>query len=146
MKNILVAVIIAVLGAACPPMERRSPPQSDTTSTDTAPSAPAAQPAALTPPAPPPGPVATKVGTVEGFLTPESVLHDPVQDIYFVSNINGSPTAEDNNGFISRGRPDGAVENLKFIEGGHGGVTVTAPNRRAIRGSTSSVSGLHGRP
>jgi len=31
-------------------------------------------------------------------------------------NINGSQTAKDNNGFISRVRPDGAVENLKFIE------------------------------
>ena len=142
MKNILVAVIIAVLGAACPPMERRSPPRSDTTSTDTAPSAPAAQPAALTPPAPSPGPVATKVGTVEGFLTPESVLHDPVQDIYFVSNINGSPTAKDNNGFISRVRPDGAVENLKFIEGGHSGVTLNAPKGLAIRGDTLWVADI----
>src|SRR5216117_3130566 len=142
MKNILVAVIIAVLGAACPPMERRSPPQSDTTSTDTAPSAPVAQPAALTPPAPPPGPVATKVGTVEGFLTPESVLHDPAQDIYFVSNINGGPTTKDNNGFISRVRPDGAVENLKFIEGGHGGVTLNAPKGLAIRGDTLWVADI----
>src|SRR5256886_17557863 len=116
MKNILVAVIIAVLGAACPPMERRSPPRSDTTSTDTAPSAPAAQPAALTPPAPPPGPVATKVGTVEGFLTPESVLHDPVQDIYFASNINGSPPAKGKTRFIRRGRPDSGVRDLKVIE------------------------------
>src|SRR5438128_7449309 len=142
MKNILVAVIIAGLGAACPPMERRSPPQSDTTSTDTAPSAPAAQPAALTPPTPSPGPVATKVGTVEGFLTPESVLHDPVQDIYFVSNINGSPTAKDNNGFISRVRPDGAVENLKFIEGGHSGVTLNAPKGLALRGDTLWVADI----
>src|SRR5438034_5250950 len=142
MKNILVAVIIAVLGAACPPIERRSPPQSDTTSTDTAPSAPVAQPAALTPPAPPPGPVATKVGTVEGFLKPESVLHDTVQDIYFVSNINGSPTAKDNNGFISRVKPDGAVENLKFIEGGRTGITLNAPKGLALAGDTLWVADI----
>src|SRR5947208_6419890 len=85
MRGTVLWAAVAVLGAACPPMERRSPPQSDTTLTDTTPSAPVAQPTALTPPAPPPGPGATKVGTVEGFLTPESVLHDPVQDIYFVS-------------------------------------------------------------
>src|SRR5947207_15535652 len=121
MKNILVAVIIAVLGAACPPIERRSPPQSDTTSTDTAPSAPVAQPTALTPPAPPPGPGATKVGTVEGFLTPESVLHDPAQDIYFASNITASPTAKDNKEFISRVRPAAAAETLNFTERGHAG-------------------------
>src|SRR5438552_2929931 len=142
MQNILVTVLIAGLAAACRPMERRSPPRSDTTSTDTAPSAPAAQPAALTPPAPPPGPVATKVGTVEGFLTPESVLHDPAQDIYFVSNINGGPTTKDNNGFISRVRPDGAVENLKFIEGGHGGATLNAPKGLALRGDTLWVADI----
>src|SRR5881397_401963 len=71
-----------------------------------------------------------------------SVLHDPVQDIYFVSNINGSPTAKDNNGFISRVRPDGAVENLKFIEGGHGGVTLNAPKGLAIRGDTLWVADI----
>src|SRR5207245_11640077 len=53
-----------------------------------------------------------------------------------VSNINGSPTAKDNNGFISRVRPDGAVENLKFIEGGHNGVTLNAPKGMALRGDT----------
>ena len=142
MRGTVLWAAVAVLGAACPPMERRSPPQSDTTSTDTAPSAPVAQPTALTPPAPPPGPGATKVGTVEGFLTPESVLHDPAQDIYFVSNINGSPTAKDNNGFISRVRPDGAVENLKFIEGGHGGATLNAPKGLALRGDTLWVADI----
>src|SRR2546425_30459 len=85
---------------------------------------------------------ATKLTVVEGFLTPESVLHDPVQDIYFVSNINGGPTAKDNNGFISRVRPDGAVENLKFIEGGHGGVTLNAPKGLAIRGDTLWVADI----
>jgi len=79
---------------------------------------------------------------VEGFLTPESVLHDPAQDIYFVSNINGGPTAKDNNGFISRVRPDGAVENLKFIEGGHSGVTLNAPKGLAIRGDTLWVADI----
>ncbi len=142
MRGTVLWAAVAVLGAACPPMERRSPPQSDTTLTDTTPSAPVAQPTALTPPAPPPGPGATKVGTVEGFLTPESVLHDPVQDIYFVSNINGSPTAKDNNGFISRVRPDGAVENLKFIEGGHGGATLNAPKGLALRGDTLWVADI----
>ncbi|PYP81996.1 MAG: hypothetical protein DMD25_00425, partial [Gemmatimonadetes bacterium] len=60
----------------------------------------------------------------------------------FVSNINGSPTAKDNNGFISRVRPDGAVENLKFIEGGHGGVTLNAPKGLAIRGDTLWVADI----
>ena len=79
---------------------------------------------------------------MEGFLTPESVLYDPAQDIYFVSNINGGPTAKDNNGFISRVRPDGAVENLKFVEGGHSGVTLNAPKGMALRGDTLWVADI----
>src|SRR6266536_2663058 len=85
---------------------------------------------------------ATKVVAVEGFLTPESVLHDTAQDIYFVSNINGSPTAKDNNGFISRVRPDGAIENLKFIEGGRGAVTLNAPKGLAVQGDTLWVADI----
>jgi len=121
-------------------MERRSAQrQADTSVTDTTPVASVAQP---TPPAPLPSPGATKVGVVEGFLTPESVLYDPAQDIYFVSNINGGPTAKDNNGFISRVRPDGAVENLKFVEGGHSGVTLNAPKGMALRGDTLWVADI----
>src|SRR5881409_4199931 len=142
MRGTVLCVAVAVLGAACPPVERRSPPQSETPTADTMPAAPVAQPTSLTPPAPPPGPGATKVGTVEGFLTPESVLHDPVQDIYFVSNINGSPTAKDNNGFISRVKPDGAVENLKFIEGARNGVTLNAPKGLALQGDTLWVADI----
>jgi sugar lactone lactonase YvrE len=139
MRGTVLCVAVAVLGAACGPMERRTPPQSDTPVADTTPAAPAAQPTS----APlPPGPGATKVAVVEGFLTPESVLRDPAQDIYFVSNINGSPTAKDNNGFISRVRPDGAVENLKFIEGGRSGVTLNAPKGLAIRGDTLWVADI----
>src|SRR3989454_1970347 len=75
-------------------------------------------------------------------LTPESVLHDTVQDIYFVSNIHGSPTAKDNNGFISRVKPDGAVENLKFIEGGRTGITLNAPKGLALAGATLWVADI----
>src|ERR1700694_2616312 len=38
----------------------------------------------------------------QGLQTPESVLWDPQQDVYFISNINGQPLAVDNNGYISR--------------------------------------------
>jgi sugar lactone lactonase YvrE len=143
MKTTLLCLLIAALGAACLQRADRAPPASDTSAvreTTATPSpwtpAPAAAPAAA------PAPGATKLAVVEGFLTPESVLHDPVQDIYFVSNINGGPTAKDNNGFISRVRPDGAVENLKFIEGGHGGVTLNAPKGLAIRGDTLWVADI----
>src|SRR5687768_9580517 len=52
-----------------------------------------------------------------GFATPESVLHDPLSDSYFVSNINGSPLEADDNGFISLLTPEGQVANLKWIDG-----------------------------
>src|SRR5260221_6952330 len=137
MKTKLLCVTLAALGTACQRVDR-TPPASDTPAMgDTT-----ATPAPVAAPAPPPPPAATKVAVVEGFLTPESVLHDPAQDIYFVSNINGSPTAKDNNGFISRAQPDGAVENLKFIEGGHGGGTLHAPKGLAIPGDTMWVAGI----
>ena len=119
-------------------IEKR-PPARPTDSTAAVPAAPSTP--APTPP-PPPAPAATKVLTVEGLLTPESVLHDTVQDIYFVSNINGSPTAKDNNGFISRVKPDGAVENLKFIEGGRTGITLNAPKGLALAGDTLWVADI----
>src|SRR2546425_883543 len=141
MRTTSFCVSLAVLGAACQRVDRPPPASETSVAADTAArAAPAATPVAA--PTPPPSPAATKVAVVEGFLTPESVLHDPVQDIYFVSNINGGPTTKDNNGFISRVRPDGAVENLKFIEGGHNGVTLNAPKGLAIRGDTLWVADI----
>jgi glucose/arabinose dehydrogenase len=77
-----------------------------------------------------------------GLLTPESVLHDEQADVYLVSNINGEPAGRDNNGFIARLRPDGTVEQLKWIEGGVNGVTLNAPKGMAIIGDTLYVSDI----
>src|SRR5436305_7557802 len=141
MKTTLLCVLIAALGAACLQRADRAPPPSDTSAVPNS-TATAAAPAPAAAPTLPPSPGATKLIVVEGFLTPESVLYDPAQDIYFVSNINGGPTAKDNNGFISRVRPDGAVENLKFVEGGHSGVTLNAPKGMALRGDTLWVADI----
>jgi len=132
--SVLYTILAVAVG--CVPVDRK-PPVSNAADTvaDTTPAAPVA-------PAAPASVGAAKVLTVVGFSTPESVLHDSVQDIYFVSNINGSPTAKDNNGFISRVRPDGAVENLKFIEGGRAGVTLNAPKGLAILGDTLWVADI----
>ena len=69
---------------------------------------------------------------VQGFSTPESVLHDDRSDVYLVSNVNGSPTDKDDNGFISRITPEGEIENLKWIDGALGDVTLHAPKGMAI--------------
>lgn len=94
------------------------------------------------PEVPPPPPTASKVGTVDSLQTPESVKWDSVQDVYFVANINGSPVAKDNNGFISRVGPDGSIESLRFIEGGKPGVMLNAPKGMAISGDTLWVTDI----
>ena len=135
MRVTILCAALAVASAACKPIERRSPADSTASVTP-----PPAMPAA--PPSPPPAPAAFKVLAVAGFLAPESVLHDTTQDIYFVSNLNGSPLAKDNNGFISRVKPDGAVENLKFIEGGRNGIVLNAPKGLALAGDTLWVADI----
>jgi hypothetical protein len=110
--------------AACKPVDKGPPPTSEP------------------PPQPAPPPAPTKVAQVLGFSSPESVLHDSLQDVYFVSSINGSGTVRDNNGFISRVKPDGAVENQKFIEGGKNGVTLNAPKGMALSGDTLWVTDI----
>lgn len=139
MRGTVLWAVLATL-AACQRVEN-TPPGSQTPAADTAVKA-LASPQPPPPPPPPPAPVATKVAVVEGFLTPESVKYDSAQDVYFVSNVNGGPLAKDNNGFISRVRPDGAIENLKFIEGAHNGVTLNAPKGLALRGDTLWVADI----
>jgi len=112
--------------AACKPIDKGSSASQDS----------------ATPAPPPPAPTATRVSAVPGFSSPESVLHDSTQDIYFVSNINGSPTVKDGNGFISRVTPEGAVTNLKFIEGGKNGVILNAPKGMALAGDTLWVADI----
>ncbi|MFY0540629.1 SMP-30/gluconolactonase/LRE family protein [Nannocystis pusilla] len=69
---------------------------------------------------------------VGGFSHPESILIDPVDGVYLVSNIGGNPDAVDDNGFISRVLPDGTVEGLQWISGETGDFTLDAPKGMAI--------------
>lgn len=87
-------------------------------------------------------PAPTKVAQVDSLQTPESVFWDQAQDIYFVSNINGNPSAKDGNGFISRVNPDGKIAQLKFITGGENGVTLNAPKGLAVHGDTLWVTDI----
>lgn len=98
--------------------------------------------------APPPDTMGTQaqagVVVVEnaGLETPESVLHDEAADVYLVSNINGEPLGRDDNGFISRIRPDGTVADLKWIDGAAEDVTLNAPKGMALKGDTLFVSDI----
>lgn len=83
-----------------------------------------------------------RTATVSGFKTPESVRYDSAGDVFYVSNINGSPLAKDDNGFISRVKPDGTIDSLELIAGGRGGVTLNAPKGLALIGDTLWVADI----
>jgi hypothetical protein len=83
-----------------------------------------------------------KVGETPNLQGPESARYDRDLDVWFVSNINGTPLQKDNNGYISRLRPDGTPYSLKFIEGGKKGVTLNAPKGLAINGDTLWVADI----
>ena len=86
----------------------------------------------------------SRAASIQGELkTPESVRFDAADDVFFVSSINGSPGAKDNNGFISRVRAEGGeIDSLMFIAGGRGGVTLNAPKGLAITGDTLWVTDI----
>ena len=75
-----------------------------------------------------------------GFATPESVEYYAAEDVYLVTNINGSPFAADGNGFISKIKPDGSVIDLKWIDGTRKGVTLNGPKGAAIAGKNLFVA------
>lgn len=77
-----------------------------------------------------------------GLQTPESVLYDDRADMYLVSNINGEPLGRTGNGFITRLRPNGEVEQLKWIDGERDDVTLHAPKGMAFRGDTLFVADI----
>ena len=120
-------LVLALLAAGCGGGERRAG-GADTAAvaTDTAPA----------------GPTATPVATVDSLEGPEAARWDPEQQVWFISNVNGGPGAKDNNGYISRLRPDGGIDSLKFIAGGRGGVTLHAPKGMVIVGDTLWVADI----
>src|SRR3569833_270153 len=63
---------------------------------------------------------------VTGFISPETVIHDPLTDVYLVSNVGGPPVTV-NHGFISRVSPDGTILDLRWIQDGVNGVTLRGP-------------------
>jgi len=83
------------------------------------------------------------VGTIDGLRTPESVLHDPEQDIYFVSNIGGNPSVKDGDGAIARVHADSLdTPVLGWVRGGRTGITLNAPKGMAIVGDTLWVADI----
>jgi|JI10StandDraft_1071094.scaffolds.fasta_scaffold18756_10 hypothetical protein len=138
----LVTLLTAALAVtACSSKKKDAPPATPPkTEVKPAPTPPAPTPPAPTPPAPtPPGAGMIEIKDV-GFATPESVLYLPDQDLYLVSNINGAPTAVDDNGFISKLDADGKVIDLKWIDGAKDTIKLDAPKGMAVLGGKLYVA------
>jgi hypothetical protein len=88
------------------------------------------------------GPSARVVATVDSLDAPEAARWDPDQQVWFIANIDGEPDAKDNNGYITRLKPDGAMDSLKFIAGRRNQVTLHAPKGMAIVGDTLWVADI----
>jgi hypothetical protein len=78
-----------------------------------------------------------------GLATPESVEYYSDEDVYLVTNLNGSPFEADGNGFISKIRPDGSVVDLKWIDGTRKGTTLHSPKGAAIHRGKLYVADLN---
>ncbi len=77
-----------------------------------------------------------KVWETQGFSVPESVLYDAEGGFIYVSNIGGSPSAKDGNGFISRLSRDGKILSLRWATG------LNAPKGMAISRGKLYVSDI----
>lgn len=81
-------------------------------------------------------------GDVGGFDQPACALHDPVADVYLVSNVRGAPLAKDGNGYIARVSPHDGTMRQFWIEGGKNGVVLHAPKGLAIVGDVLWVADI----
>lgn len=81
--------------------------------------------------------------TTTGLKTPESVQWDASRNVWYVSNINGSPAAKDDNGFIMRlGRNGQLLDSLPFINGADRDITLHAPKGLFLQGDTLWVADI----
>jgi sugar lactone lactonase YvrE len=86
---------------------------------------------------------AERIGTTDGLAVPEAARFDGELDVWFVSTINGNPSARDNNGAIVIVQPDApSAEPRTLVAGGQGGATLHAPKGMAIRGDTLWVADI----
>jgi sugar lactone lactonase YvrE len=75
--------------------------------------------------------------------TPESARYDPELDVFYVSNINGDPSAHDGNGFIAVVRADSTGAATKIlVQGGKNGAKLDAPKGLALVGDTLWVADI----
>ncbi len=90
------------------------------------------------------GPLDVVVTEVDGIglEQPAAVIHDPVDDVYLVSNISGAPADRDGSGFISKLSPDGEVLDLHWVRLFGPDLALNSPRGMAIRGDSLFVADL----
>jgi DNA-binding beta-propeller fold protein YncE len=79
---------------------------------------------------------------ITGLKQPASFIVDPATGAYYITNVNGTPTDRDNNGFITKLDGSGKVVKLNFIQGGLDGITLHAPKGLTIVGKTLYVTDI----
>jgi hypothetical protein len=77
-----------------------------------------------------------RIAEIDHLSSPEALSFDPAQNVYFISNVNGTPGVKDGNGFISRVTADGVMDSLHFIQGGRDSATLDAPMGSRVQGDT----------
>lgn len=78
---------------------------------------------------------------LSNFNGPESIVVDPADGSYYVSNVNGDLAAKDGNGYISKINPAGSVVIQKFI--GAKGTELDAPKGLVLVGKTIYVTDIN---
>lgn len=81
--------------------------------------------------------------STQGFSNPYGIVVDSKTNFIYVSNVNGDSNAKDDNGFISRLKGDGTVDQLKFVDGAASDlVTLHAPKGMAVSENTLYVADI----
>ncbi len=141
MKRLPIVLLLIIAIGACKQTETTTTTEGTTTATEmastttegtTAPAGTATTTTTATP----------ETVLSEGFSTPESVLYDAEQDVYYVSNINGPPLATDDNGYISRINAETLQVEARWIDGAKTEITLHAPKGMAILGDDLYVSDI----
>jgi hypothetical protein len=124
-----IAALLLLLSAGCP-SDRLAQRAMRGSPRDLPPAMPALAPPAL--------------AVITELRGPESVLYDPQQDVYYISNLNGGLLNADNNGFITRVNAETFAVDRQWIAGGRNGVTLDAPKGMALVGDALYVSDIAG--
>ncbi|MFT6387787.1 MAG: sugar lactone lactonase YvrE [Cellvibrionaceae bacterium] len=72
----------------------------------------------------------------ESLSRPESVVYDKARDVLYVSNINGSPTEKDGNGYIAMVSVDGDIIEQEWVS------SLDAPKGMAVSGDYLYVADI----